>query len=320
VRIGGTDVITAETSVAALCKAWLMQIGEQDKATSTTFAYGYTAERHIIPSLGNLRVRELTVGTIHRFLRAVAEHHGYATSKMCRSVLSGMCALAARHDALDRNPVRDVGSVGNGARKAPRALTAAEVRQLLACLTYDDYAVEHDVVDLVAFLAASGCRIGEALGLTWGRVDLETGTVVIDQQAIRTTGHGLRLVTTKTGAGTRTLALSLWCVAMLGSRATGGSDPVTGTSPVFPAIRTGGIRDPGNAARDLRRSLKGTGFEWVSAHTFRKTVATLMDEAGLSARAAADQLGHAHPSMTADVYMGRKIAKTGAAAVLESPG
>jgi hypothetical protein len=42
-----------------------------------------------------------------------------------------------------------------------------------------------------------------------------------------------------------------------------------------------------------------------------------MDEAGLSARSAADQLGHAKPSLTADIYMGRKKRATGAAEVLE---
>ena len=50
---------------------------------------------------------------------------------------------------------------------------------------------------------------------------------------------------------------------------------------------------------------------------FRKTVATLMDDAGLTARQAADQLGHAKVSMTQDNYFGRKIARTGAAALLE---
>ena len=35
-------------------------------------------------------------------------------------------------------------------------------------------------------------------------------------------------------------------------------------------------------------------------------VATLMDEAGLSARSAADQLGHAKPSVTQDVYYVRQ--------------
>jgi integrase len=42
-----------------------------------------------------------------------------------------------------------------------------------------------------------------------------------------------------------------------------------------------------------------------------------MDQAGLSSRAAADQLGHANTSMTTDVYLGRKVPTTGAAAVLE---
>jgi integrase len=46
-------------------------------------------------------------------------------------------------------------------------------------------------------------------------------------------------------------------------------------------------------------------------------MATLMDESGLTARQAADQLGHAKVSMTQDHYFGRKVAKTGAAQVLE---
>ena len=44
----------------------------------------------------------------------------------------------------------------------------------------------------------------------------------------------------------------------------------------------------------------------------------LMDKAGLTSRAAADQLGHAKVSMTHDQYFGRRSAKTGAAAVLEA--
>jgi integrase len=45
-----------------------------------------------------------------------------------------------------------------------------------------------------------------------------------------------------------------------------------------------------------------------------------MDNAGPSSRARDDQLGHANTSMTTDVYFGRKIAVTGAAAVLEALG
>jgi integrase len=43
----------------------------------------------------------------------------------------------------------------------------------------------------------------------------------------------------------------------------------------------------------------------VSTHSFRKTVATLIDDEGLSARIGADHLGHAKVSMTQDRYMSR---------------
>ena len=51
-----------------------------------------------------------------------------------------------------------------------------------------------------------------------------------------------------------------------------------------------------------------------------KTTATLLDSAGLSARELADQLGHAKPRMTTDVHLGRQVASTRAADVLESLG
>jgi integrase len=50
---------------------------------------------------------------------------------------------------------------------------------------------------------------------------------------------------------------------------------------------------------------------------FRKTAATILDEAGLSARVVADQLGHSRPSTTQDVYMGRKAVNPAAAEALE---
>ncbi|WP_406642920.1 tyrosine-type recombinase/integrase [Amycolatopsis sp. WGS_07] len=60
------------------------------------------------------------------------------------------------------------------------------------------------------------------------------------------------------------------------------------------------------------------GYERVTFKTLRKTVATLLDEAGLTARQIADILGHAHPSMTQDVYMGRGQKSRAAANALGS--
>jgi len=79
----------------------------------------------------------------------------------------------------------------------------------------------------------------------------------------------------------------------------------------------GGWRDPSNTQADLREAFVAAGFNWVTSHTVRKTVATRLDEAGLSARAIAEQLGHANPSLTQDVYLGRGTASPQAAAALE---
>ena len=81
---------------------------------------------------------------------------------------------------------------------------------------------------------------------------------------------------------------------------------------------SGLLRDPSNTQADLREVFARIGYPGVTSHMVRSTVGSLMDDAGLSARAAADQLGHAKVSMTQDRYFGRKIRATGGAAVLEA--
>ena len=315
---GTTQEITQTTKVRVLAESWFAEFAGNGNAPNTIQLYRDRLDRQVIPSLGGLYVHELTPSVIDRHLRAVAATNGPGTAKTTRSVLSGMCAYAVRCDALRANPVRDLSRISAKPR-ASRALSVLEARQLLAWVTYSDYALEHDVPDLLAFLVASGCRIGEALGLTWDRVNLDAGTVLIDRQAIRSKGHGLRLMPTKTDAGIRTLGLPVWGGDLLRRRYRAEFSPPD--RPVFPPVRTGGIRDPRNTARDIRRSLQGTGFEWASAHTIgRRSLATWMDLAGLSSRAAADQLGHRRVSVTTDTYFGRKIENTGAAAVLEAIG
>ncbi len=73
--------------------------------------------------------------------------------------------------------------------------------------------------------------------------------------------------------------------------------------PLFPDV-LGGFRDPANVRRDLRAARGTEALAWITSHSFRKTAATILDEAALSARLVADQLGHSRPSMTQDLYMG----------------
>src|SRR5450759_5105069 len=313
----GTD-ITAETRVRELAETWFASLEAQSPTTRQS--YRNRVDKQILPALGDLRIRELSIGTVDRFLKTVSKRSGPAMAKMTRSVLSGMCGMAARHDALDRNPVRDAQVSAQPRKKAPKSLTVKEVRQLRALMTYDDKAVPRDLPEFVSFMLASGLRIGEASAVTWAALDLDAGTVEVRGTVVRLTGRGLILMpTTKSTAGMRTLALPSWCLEMLQARADRRSADSTEERPVFPAPKEG-LRDPSNTQADLKDSLEWCGLPWVTSHVFRKTTATLLDGAGLSARSIADQLGHAQPSITQNVYMGRKIASTEAAGVLEQFG
>jgi integrase len=75
--------------------------------------------------------------------------------------------------------------------------------------------------------------------------------------------------------------------------------------PVFPNT-LGGFRDPNNARSQLREA-RGDGLlAWVTSHNFRKSVATILDDAGHSGRQVADQIGHSQVSLAQNVYLARK--------------
>ena len=309
--------MTRESRVSELADAWWAQVTEAGLSPSTVQVYRDRLDRQILPALGKLRVRELSVALVDRHLATVKAKHGPALAKTVKSVLSGMCKLGCRLDVMTSNPCRDVAPISTKSGRAPRALTAAELDQLRAFLTYDKLAVQHDLVDLVSFMCATGVRLGEACAVTWDAVDLTTGTVEIRGTVLRLKDTGLTITnSTKTKAGQRTLQLPTWCVDMLRRRRAAAR-----ANLVLPTER-GFLRDPSNTRKALQQAFTrlGYGNESLNTHIFRKTVATLMDEAGIPARAVADQLGHSKVTTTMDIYMGRKVRATGAATALASLG
>ena len=313
VRADADSDIRADTLISELAELWFAEISVLDRSPTTLEAYRYHLERSVIPALGGLRIREATVSRADRFVKSVRANHGVSAAKLVRTVLSGMFGLAARHEALTHNPARDIARIEAGS-KSVRALTIAEAQDLRARIAANRQAIERDLPDLTDMMLATGLRIGETAAIVWDALDLNVGTVEVRGTVVRLRGKGLIIKPRpKSKNGWRTLVLPSWAVDMLKGRWDSDAEP---TDPVFGAP-LGGLRDPSNTAGDLREAFDQAGYEWVTSHVYRKTVATLMDEAGLSARAAADQLGHAKVSMTQDIYMGRRVASTGAAAVLE---
>lgn len=281
------------------------------RSPTTAALYRQVLDRHVLPALGALRPAELTPVRVDHFLQTVRRRRGYPVAKLCRSITSGVCGFAVRRGAMRSNPVRDVGRM-EGHRRQPRALTPQECRTWLRILDADAHARAHDLPDLTRFLLGTGVRLGEALGVHWEDVDFTRNVIHIRRTVVRVEGRGLITKAPKSQAGVRVLPMPTWLVHLLRTR----RGNAAATAPVFPDS-IGGYRDRNNVERAYRRARAGTPFEWVVPHTYRKTVATLLDHGGLTARTIADQLGHARVSMTQDVYIGRGAVQSLAATALE---
>lgn len=350
---GGSGAITSSVRVEALADLWLS--APHDWSTGTQRIYRSVIRTQVKPAMGRLQVREVTAGAVSRALKVIADRSGASVAKSARACLSGMFGLAIEDGVVAVNPVGDFSARISVRGRAPRALTEDETVRLTDLLRTSDRAIELDLVDIVDWMLATGCRIGEALALRYGRnddgmplLDLAAKTWEVNATVVRIAGSGLAIQPRpKTKAGWRVVAIPGYAIRMLEHRA----KPRVGSpgSVVFTPPFGGELRDPSNVSGDLRRLLDGfdcekcasTGYQlnsdgsvvlggngrpvrcadgpwsWITSHTFRKTVATRLDQAGFTPRQVADQLGHANPSMTLDVYFGRQVVSAEAANVLD---
>lgn len=314
---GRQGELTAMHRFSAAADLWMEKlrgmVAEGRRSPGSVDTYERQLWNHVLPALGEVRLAEATTPLIDKVVGAIKADVSPATAKSCRSVISGVMGLAVRYGASGHNPVREVERIEAKPSKEPRALTAAERAQLIRQLRDDEKARRKDLPDLVAFMLVTGCRIGEALAVVWSQVVFNLGTVEITHTIVRFKGEGLLRKTGKTGTGESLLQLPTWATSMLRARFMTGARL---DQPLFPDA-LGGFRDPANVRRDIRDARGEEELAWITSHTFRKTTATVLDEAGLSSRVVADQLSHARPSMTQDVYMGRRAANSPAVAALE---
>jgi integrase len=308
--------LTSMHRFSTAAELWLGRIStaaaEGRRSPGTLRTYRSYLDKHVLPALGDVRLGEVTTPLLDRVIGTIKAEVSGSSAKTCRSIISGILGLAVRYGAMTSNPVREVERL-ELSRKEARALTEDERRTWFAQLRADPAAVRKDLPDLTAFMLATGVRIGEALAVLWSQVDFDAGTVEVTHTIIRVKGEGLLRKQAKTRAGERLLPLPRWALSMLRSRFMVG---VRLDDPVFPNT-LGGLRDPSGVHRDIRQAREHAGLVWITAHNLRKTTATILDEAGLSARQVADQLGHARVSITQDVYLGRRLASRRAAEALE---
>ncbi|MDX1874054.1 site-specific integrase [Mycolicibacterium sp. 120266] len=238
--------------------------------------------------MAGVKVGEASAAILDAALRSMRTAHGAVMARQSRTLLRGALQLAVLNNVLGSNPVRDVQAIKSKKQpKGAHALTADQLRDLLTKLRTSEVCRRRDLTDPITLLIATGLRRSELLALQWTDFDAEAGTISVSGKVIREKANGLvRVDETKTAAGRRVIPLPTFAIATLTERR---KLPYLGQQSVIFPSTNGTLRDPDNFAGQWRRIRDELGVPDISSHSFRKTVATLINDAGRSARIGADQ-------------------------------
>ena len=215
------------------------------------------------------------------------------TAVIALIALKQICRYAVRRGWLTENPVTGL-EPGERPRWTPGRVGILEGKDLAKVL---DHAGSHR--PLFEFLAYTGLRIGEALGLTWADVDFERNVLRVHRQLSRYRVHA-RL---KTDAARREVLLAPAIVRLLRQRWL--ESPFKGADDfVFATATRRGLnyRHVGDVFREAvrRAGLKGQGR--LSLHSLRHGYASLLISKRLDVVFVSCQLGHANANVTLSVY------------------
>lgn len=292
-RLGAedTDSLRTTSPVSALFEAWLDT--KNKIRPQTRDRYRSAIDNHLTPDFGNMRINEVTPAFLDRYLQAKTPGIAHNLT----TVLRGAFTMATRYGLTATNPMDAVRPVEQAAKEV-RALDRSEIQPFRDQIAQSE---DQTLIDVTDLCLATGLRAGEALAVRWQDVDLDStpATLTVTGTVVYAKGEGnQRQEMPKTATGVRTIQLPPVARAMLARR----RRELGAIEMVFPSERETYIWQGTFNAR-LRKA-RGERFAWVTVHTLRKTLASLIaDELG--PHKAADVLGHADSRLTERVYYER---------------
>lgn len=261
--------------------------------------------RHIMPTLGNMKVDKITASDIQMLINRLSKY--YVNYTAVRSVIRKVLQQGVLLGLIGYNPARDIilPRKQPNAKKKVKFIDPSDLKSFLEHLEtsqHKRYNLYFDAV-LYQLLLSTGLRIGEACALEWGDIDLENGTIAIN----KTYNKNLKFLSTaKTQSGNRVISVdkkTLRSLKLYQMRQRQLFNEVGArVSEVVFATPTRKYFNASVRQSALDTRCKEAGIERFTFHAFRHTHASLLLNAGISYKELQYRLGHANISMTLDTY------------------
>lgn len=262
---------------------------------NTARTEGSRFRRHVIGRLGHLPIGEIDEGAVRRWLNQLAQPedadydplgpksilnvHGYLHMVLERAVVERMIRSnpCVSSDLPDWEPPE------------MRFLTETELAEVMAL-------VPVQWRPICFFIAATGCRVGEAIGLRQRSVDVLGQRVRFETQ-LRREGNTYVNAPLKTKASRRTIGFGPSLAGVLAERTSIDKDayvflgPGAGRPIFYDVLR-----------EVWKKSLEKTEYEGVRMHDLRHTHAAHLISKGRPLTSIQRRLGHSSIKVTSDVY------------------
>lgn len=301
------------TRLATYCQDWMKQLEARNHRPSTLQRYRELATLHILPTLGRVPLAKLTVSHLEHLYVAIQRPHedgkgvmrpalSSSTAHRVHSLLHTMLGEAVHAGLIERN-VADIAHAPKDREYQPQLWTMAETRLFL------EAARHHRDGPLFLLIALTGMRLGEALGLHWADVDMDTRAVA----ARLALDRYQTLRPPKTKAGRRRIELPDIAISVLraqraqqlrerlavGAAWQGGEELLGG----FVFTDALGQHLKGNTTlRRFQRFTRRHKLPQLKIHELRHLQASILLAAGINPKTVQERLGHTKVQLTLDTY------------------
>lgn len=282
-------------TVSSYLDDWLEAQREHLRPRTWT-TYAVYVKKHIVPSIGRVKLAELDADDIDRLHRECRTRGklGARSVRQVHSILSKALKQAEARGQVVRN-VAKLAPAPKSERPKVHPFTPAEALAFLE-------AVKHEPEEpLYVTTLGLGLRRGEVLGLRWNDIDWTNRRISVGGQVQRETGVGLVYVQPKTADSVAVIDCPNFVLdALLAHR-----DRQMFTGRTVGYVFTGataGPLDPDAVSHHFVTFLERHGLRRTRFHDLRHSTASLLLARGVPLWQVSKILRHAGVQITADTY------------------
>lgn len=266
---------------------------------------------HFKDAFGNRKLKDINKAVLTEYFnhltvtkKGETNPMGFRTVKRLYNIMQSLFRFAVNQGYINDTPCKGISlPKEDGTTDEKRKyLEDDELDEFMEL--FEGYSVLNFCVKMLMF---TGLRCGELLGLKWEDINMEERYLTVNHTLSYVDGEYF-LQTPKTKQSRRTIYFGQTVYDLLKEqkkeqnrlkRAVGKTFE---HSEMVVTSNTGFYKDRNCLASQLRKRLKGTGFEFMTLHCLRHSNATLLLNQGVDLKVVSEHLGHSDVGTTGNIY------------------